>query len=455
MSEHELGKLLGGFAADTLTADEKQRLYAAAIQDQQLFNALADEQALKELLADPGVRQRLLQALNQSTSSGAGSLSWLEWFRRPAGLAWAGGMAAAALAIVLGTRIYQDSVKQAAQSVATEETRTSAPRSAAVPAPEAKTNEPPAKDLTKHDTLPDKKAKRERAAPPMPQAKQAVDAVRDLDSRRGRDEARAQADTPSDDSSQTAERISSSAEKKLAASPPAPAPAMTPSQAPTEIAAGGVAAPAISARALFYGEAAARLDPDLSAQKKGRSMKPPAESQPQAEHLERRYEQFSQMERAKSAVTTAKPLGLRYGLVSRGSDGREREVDAATVGKNRGLTQLTIESNQDAYLQVWITVGSSATFLLWPDKDTGQISVKIAAGQRQLISLPEATDPMTLTARLSRVPFGPITRQEATLLDRPAHGQLQEWVPEDRATYVVLPDSSPQAKLLATLSLSK
>ena len=60
MSEHDLEKLLGGFAADTLTPEEKQTLFTAALQDQQLFNALADEQALKELLSDPDVRRRLL-----------------------------------------------------------------------------------------------------------------------------------------------------------------------------------------------------------------------------------------------------------------------------------------------------------------------------------------------------------------------------------------------------------
>jgi hypothetical protein len=122
MSEHDLQILLGGFAADTLTPEEKQSLYAASLQNQQLFNALADEQVLKELLADPAVRRRLLLALNQTNPSGAGgSLSWLDWFRRPSSLAFAGGLAAAALAVVLGIRIYQDSLKQTAQSVATEE----------------------------------------------------------------------------------------------------------------------------------------------------------------------------------------------------------------------------------------------------------------------------------------------------------------------------------------------
>jgi len=149
MSEHELEKLLGGFAADTLTAEEKRRLYAAALQDQQLFNALADEQALKELLADPAVRRRLLEALRNTTPSPTGrSLPWLTWFRRPANLALAGGFTVAVFAVVLGTKVYQQSLEQAAQSVATEGmTPTSPPASA----PVASQSVPPpiAEDTTK------------------------------------------------------------------------------------------------------------------------------------------------------------------------------------------------------------------------------------------------------------------------------------------------------------------
>src|SRR6476620_2037458 len=111
MAEHELEKLLGGFSADTLTAEERHQLYAAAHQDQQLFNALADEQALKELLADPVVRRRLLASLKQKSASGGGEhLSWLDWFKRPAGLVVAGGLVATMFAVVLGTRVYQDSL---------------------------------------------------------------------------------------------------------------------------------------------------------------------------------------------------------------------------------------------------------------------------------------------------------------------------------------------------------
>ena len=112
MSEHELNRLLGAFAADTLTSEEKQHLYTAALQDQQLFNALADEQALKDLLADPEVRRRLLEALRRPPAGEQTSLSWLHWFIRPQALTWAGGLTVAVLATVLGTKVYQDSLRE-------------------------------------------------------------------------------------------------------------------------------------------------------------------------------------------------------------------------------------------------------------------------------------------------------------------------------------------------------
>ena len=179
MSEHDLEKLLGGFAADTLTPEEKQTLYTAALQDQQLFNALADEQAFKELLADPDVRRRLLASLEQKNASGAcGSLSWLDWFRRPAGLALAGGLSAAALAVVLGVRIYQDSLRYAAESTATEEVKPATPQ-AVEPQAKAKENLAPANDRQKKDTLIDKPAKREGFMPPPSKKERASDVARD------------------------------------------------------------------------------------------------------------------------------------------------------------------------------------------------------------------------------------------------------------------------------------
>ncbi len=452
MSEHELEQLLGGFAADTLTAEEKQRLYSAALQDQQLFNALADEQALKELLADPAVRRRLLQILNHTSSSGAGgSLSWLDWLRRPAGLAFAGGLAVAVFAVVLGTKVYQDSLKHAAQPVATEEAKPATPPAPAPP--QAAEPQPAVKDTL----LADKMAKRERSAASVPQEQAASERVRgNLNQQQEQDEVRRRADAPVAALSKASEEVAASADQKLAVSPAPPATGSipTPMQAPPDAPATGAGVPAISARALYYGGEVARADSGPMTQEKERALHPLAESAPQTNRLERKLDQFAQLGRMKGTVAAARPLGLRYSLVVRGTDGQDREIDAATASKSVGPLRLTVEANQDAYLQVWKTVGSSTPQLLFPDKDSGQISVKIPAGQRQQIPLPADSGSVTLTTRLSRVPFGPITRQEAAMFDRPTPHQLQESVTasgvtglQERATYVINQDPSPTVQL--------
>jgi hypothetical protein len=427
MSEQDLEKLLGGFAADTLTPEEKQTLFTAALQDQQLFNALADEQALKELLADPDVRRRLLASLEQKSASGAGgSLSWLDWFRRPAGLALAGGLSAAALAVVLGVRIYQDSLRQAAQSVATEEAKPAslpATPQAIEPRAKAKENVAPAIDLPKKDTSIDKLAKRDRSA----------------------------------------EEVTSSADQKLAASsaPPATAPERKRIQAPPGGRVAATATPALSARALFYGGEPGRADTRSMATEQEQAMKPQAESAPQTNRLERPLEGLSQSGKAAGTVAQLRPLGLRYSFVVRETDGQEREVDAERA-KNIQPVFLTVEANQDAYLQVWKTIGSSPPQLLWPGKETGQISLKMTAGRRQQIPLPMESGPVTLTVHLSRVPPEPITRQETAMFDRLSLNQLQESVSasnqissQERATYVVNQDPSTTAQIAVDMTLGR
>ena len=478
MSEHDLEKLLGGFAADTLTSEEKQTLYAAALQDQQLFNALADEQALKELLSDPDVRRRLLASLEQKSVSGAGdSLSWLDWFRRPAGLAFAGGLAAAALAVVLGIRIYQDSLRQAAQSVATEESKPTAPPppipSASQPVPpqfaesqaKAKENREPAIAPAKKDMLVDKLAKRERSAPPALQEQRASDTARDsVKLQTEQDEVRGQAKAPMAALSKSEEEVTSSADQKLAASSASPAAAPEPKQmqTPASTPVAGAVAPAVSARTFFYGGEAVRPDGRSMAQEKERAMKPLAESAPQAGRLERKMDQFALAGKSGGTATQLRPLGLRYSFVVRGTDGQDREVDAATVSKSTVPVRLTVEANQDAYLQVWKAVGSSTPQLLWPEKETGQISLKITGGQRQQILLPMESGPVILTACLSRVPPGPTARHEAAMFDRLSPNQLQESITasnqtgsQERATYVVKQDPSTTAQIAVNITLSR
>jgi hypothetical protein len=474
MSEHELENLLGGFAADTLTPEEKQALYTVALQDQQLFNALADEQALKELLADPAVRRRLLQVLNQPSVSGAGGyLPWLEWLRRPAGLAFAGGLAAAVFAVVLGTKIYQDSLKQTAPSVATEESKPAAPPASVVPLPapamtkmqeRAKAKVEPPDDVEKKDALADKLIKREQpaklAAPAeQPAANLARETVRQ---RTQQDESRKEGESAGTSSGKVAEEPAAAADKGQPAKSPAPPTAISepaPMSAPAFAPVTSGIAPTLSARALFYAGEPDRSDRGAMAEEKEQGLKSLSEPELQAFRPERKSERFSGLMKAGGAATQLKPLGLRYSFVVRSTDGQEQEVDAATAANSTEPVHLTVEANQDAYLQIWKTVGSPTPQLLFPEKDSGQISMKILAGQRQTIPLPTESGGLRLTARLSRVPFGPIMRQESGMLDRPSTNQLQETIPsngsQEQATYVVNQDPSPAAQLSVQIPLRR
>lgn len=460
MAEHDLEKLLGGFAADTLTPEEKQRLYNAALQDQQLFNALADEQALKELLADPAVRRRLLQALNQTrASSSGGSLAWLDWFRRPAGLAWAGGLAAAAIAVVLGTKVYQDSLKQTAQSIATEETRPSvqpapaAPSSSpssphtARPQPEARMSEPPASTATRKAASPDSLAKRERAASPITQERKASDsAIAERQSLPEQDAMRQYTETPAVQRGKDAIDPARSAP---------PASGQSPAQSPAGESASPDAVPTVSARSLFYGRPAPQLGAGLIAQDKklARPLRP--ESAPQANRPDGRLEPFSDLGRAKVPAMEAKPLGLRYSFVVQGPDGLEHEVDAHTAATSLEPVRLTLETNQDAYLQIWEPVGSSAPQLLLPDRGQGSQFMTMVAGQRQTIPLSRERGPVTLFVRLSRVLQELPAKQETLLRDHRALDRLhtsntarESVTAGEDATYAVNRDPSSDQLLV-------
>lgn len=78
MNARELERLLGGYAAGTLTDSEHSALMRAALDDQQLFDALADEEALRDALADPVFRTRLRARLAPDAPPARG-LRWMWW----------------------------------------------------------------------------------------------------------------------------------------------------------------------------------------------------------------------------------------------------------------------------------------------------------------------------------------------------------------------------------------
>ena len=448
MPDHDLEKLLGGFAADTLTAEEKQQLYQAALHDQELFTALADEQALRELLADPVVRRRLLQSLRATSSATAGgSSSWLDWFRRPAGLAWAGGLAAAVFAVVLGTKIYQESVKETGRSVATEEVRPVVPP-AAVPSASQPATQPVSEPKSRvsenvaatagspqKEARASKAAKRETTAPTKPEGHRTRDSVGDRIAQRSEQDAlRKQEKPPINKLAQpNVETPISVDQRRTPSSPSPPASIPTPVQALPNAATAGQAASPLSARSLFYGEALRSVD----TLEQEHAESPVAESSKPSPPIEPKKQRFTAGNTMQPGLFV-QPLGIRYGLETDRTADQNHEREAKFADESR-LVTLTIESNQDGYLQVWAQAKTSPPQLIFPSDQTKQIASKLAAHTR--IHLPIRTIFDTLVIRFSHISAD---GADPSILDRSAHNQLRESVgsqEEDgsqaQATYVV------------------
>jgi hypothetical protein len=130
MRPQDIEKLLGGYATGTLTEEEREALFRAALSDQKLFNALADEQALKELLDDPSARRQLIHALETHKEPLFRRFS--TWLGRPSSWAVAGSVAAAVLVVVIVSRVGERPAEPDHTLVAK---RQAVPFEEAVPAP--------------------------------------------------------------------------------------------------------------------------------------------------------------------------------------------------------------------------------------------------------------------------------------------------------------------------------
>jgi hypothetical protein len=109
MNREDIQKLLGGYATGTLTPEEQQALFSAALEDQELFDALAREQSLRELLEDPRARAQLLAALDERPER------WYARWWRPAALA----LATASVAVLAVVAIRQNTRPAPTASVST------------------------------------------------------------------------------------------------------------------------------------------------------------------------------------------------------------------------------------------------------------------------------------------------------------------------------------------------
>lgn len=185
-----------------------------------------------------------------------------------------------------------------------------------------------------------------------------------------------------------------------------------------------------------------------------------AESTPLESKAERVIAPMSKLGQAKEEISAAKPLGRRYSFITRGIDGQHREVDKETALKSALAASLTVEANQHSYIQIWETRESSTLLLLFPDKDSGEISSKMIPGQRRVIPLPTAAG--TIIIRVSLSPLDPIIGKESLRLDRSSPYQLHETITtqsktglQDHAHYVVNTDTNPSAHVVVEIPFTR
>ena len=381
MEPRDLEKLLGGYATNTLTDEERQALFEAALHDQTLFNTLADEQALKELLDNPQHRQQLLRTLKQSQPEP--KASWisqvLAWTQQGSNIAMAGSVVVALLAFTFVVRLIDD-VGPVPSSLESKK--------------EVKPPAPVTKPLLLQPTEPVTSV-----TPSVPSPDQSVtpsDSIRSLSSRL---EASRQTPSPPAPSLPAkskkralADRATEEFHDELdSESAKVPMSALSEMDAPAaEERLSSEKGWRVSARELFY-KTASKMRPERPSIQGRRQApdRPRLESKaslkslppPEAESLEQfmdystqpgaqetpsaklkgdktGIQQLEGRDRRKDESTVdVHPLGLRYSILQRQSDDTYSEVDISTPLVSTETVRLTVETNQPGYLYVLIAVG--------------------------------------------------------------------------------------------------
>jgi hypothetical protein len=362
MNPREIEKLLGGYATDTLTEEERSTLFAAAMDNQALFDALADEQALRDLLQDPASRAQLRAALGEDRLSlGARITAWL---RRPSVLALAGAVAAGIVLIAVappGKRALETArPAMVAMSKPPQQPEVQAPAPAPAPTPQGAPESRVAKQMEskppaprqvitedkketdrEHETLQAQNAPARGAAPkaepvpapppppatapPQPQA--FVPPAQPMLSLRDANQAPPPGAQP---------KPADAAAESTAAGTPAPAAAMR-----------KAAAPAAGAKDLYY---AGQPQPanELADQKTAKKSKAAG-----------RGFSAGTAGGALGRNTTAAPKtaaapfpGIRYSIQQRSADGGYVEIDPAAPLGAGAAVRLRLEANQEGALSV-------------------------------------------------------------------------------------------------------
>jgi len=357
MPQRDIEKLLGGYATDTLTEEERKELFAAALRDQTLFNALADEHALKEVLDDPRARRLLIDALKKKTAQRYWLENFLTWLQRPSSWALAGSVAVALLAITFVIRISG----QLPQPPMTADSKAPAASSPAPPSVPKATDLPSqiqSETRPAQDELSDKKGNRDTLStkqaqsPVSPQASVLKTPSASLDKEEESTSRRSQSVVPE---------------------APGSAPAGPPRKEQQELHTGEEhPAPEPPKRESFSGYSGQSKKSRAVETTEGTLQAQAPERQAGGKAREDTKALFPLARATKPQDLTSKvePLSIRYTVMRRQPDGNYLGVDPTTIFHTGDQVRLAIEPDDSGYLYVLSRDAAGHSKMVFPSGDS-------------------------------------------------------------------------------------
>jgi hypothetical protein len=411
MNREDIQKLLGGYATGTLTPEEQQALFSAALEDQELFDALAREQALRDLLEDPGARAQLLAALDEKPEA------WYTRWWRPAALA----LATAGVAVLAFVAIRQNTRPVHPESVQTmAEAKPPAPAPTVREVPQAAQQQaektkpapvqlPPANGprAKRQFQSPAPRAREDDAKAVLPQLPAAPE-IRDL---RGTGVA---GGAPGGVVGGVIGGVPPSA-----GSPRPPPPAQKTETLAKDVAVAAEFADAGNqrARTIFFGAQTSAFLGRQSIDSAGNAVAQPAGVNEPKQQRKAEMRATTGSLAARAALPGAPALGIRYTLLRKAANGSFAEVAPQDL-QSGDTVEIRFEANQDGFLSV-VGPGSRAIAATNVSQRVPYTTVPVEPG----------TD--SLTVRFSRIPLTGTVRPSANFVETPADAG-------DRATYIAV-----------------
>jgi hypothetical protein len=474
-------QIIGGYASDTLTEEEKRQLFEAALHDQTLFDALADEEALKALLADPSARQQILASLQASgnpNGTASSHRSWLRWFRQPSSLAWAGSIAAMGLALIFGWQMEKDwgplveQEQQMEPSMSQDEDKDKNEEVFRSQETEVFQMKEQAQDLRKKDQMELERVARLSAPVSSPQPSTIAKASKNSERMRQPSPQVRSDDIPrkkvkKERRLKAKESVTQPPESAIVQNVPEEELMVAPSVASPEVEEkglqqlarapsfadrlqGGDAISSPSARELFYANKSRRVDAVGEELDGMRAQQLLGGTTSKAEKA--LTEEVSDLKDSQEVVqdfSQGETRGIRYSFVRRGRDGKEEAIDITQFSGKLSELLLAIESNVSGHLYVLTAYGKGKWQWMSPESlnvlRSSDGAIQVRAYQSVTFALTQVTDTLgkpvvsSITMLLATTPLGELGRWLGV---EGSQGELEGSLTEHTATEVFIADPS-------------